>query len=87
MGAIQNFINRKRENNKKANEFEENDRIVSNVERKKLSHNEREMIAVLKHEKEEALNGALRFEEQRRKGSEMLREREMFSQGGFNLLE
>lgn len=87
MGLIQKFIQRRREREGKVKDAEENDSIFHDIERKKLSHNEREMIGIFKKEKEEALTEALRFEEKRRRGTELLRERTMFNHGGFNLLE
>ena len=87
MGLIGNIIQRRRERESKQKEFEENDRIVNNIERKKLSHNEREIIGIMKKEKEKHFQEALRWEEKRRRGEEMFNERQMFMHGGFNLLE
>ena len=60
--------------------------MVSNVERRKLSHNEREMMAVLNREKEENLKQALKLEEQKRKITDIWREREMM-RSNVHLLE
>lgn len=86
MGLIQNFIQNRKESNRKVKEYEDNDNMVSNVERKKMSHNEREVLAILKKEKENSLKEILRLEEKRRKGHELLLEREMMS-GRIHLLE
>lgn len=87
MGFVQNFLQRRKEKESKIKEIEENEGIYRNIERKKLSHNEREMIGILNKEKEDALKEALSWEEKRRRGEEMFREREMMKMGGFNLLE
>lgn len=86
MGILHNFIERKREREQGMKQAEDNDKIFSDIERKKLSHNEREILGILKREREEHLKDALRWEERRRKGDEMLHEREMMGRG-FNLLE
>lgn len=86
MGLIQNFLNRRRERESKLRDFEETDHIVNNIERKKLSHNEREIVAILRKEKETEMKKALMWEEKRRQSEELFRERQMFMEGGFNLL-
>lgn len=87
MGFLKNFLERKREREARVRRAEDDDRVLNNIERKKLSHNEREVIGFLRREKEEHLKDALRFEEQRRRTEELCKEREMFNGGGFNLLE
>lgn len=86
MGVIENFFKRRRERNRQESEFEDIDRAHSNIERKKLSHNEREMIAVLNREKENYLKEGLQWEEKRRKANELFREREMM-RSNIHLLE
>lgn len=86
MGMIGDFIKGRKEKNKQEGEYEDHDRMVSNVERKKLSHNEREMMAVLKKEREENLKKALDFHEKERKLNDIWREREMM-RSNVHLLE
>ncbi len=86
MGFLENLKERRQQREARLRRFEDDDRILHNIERKKLSHNEREMIAVLKAEKEKYLKEALRQEEIRRKHDELFRERK-FMMGGFNLME
>lgn len=86
MGIIQEFRARKKEKEMKQRALEDEDRIINDIRRRKLSHNEREMIAVLKAEKEKYLKEALRLEEIRRKHDELFRERKMMM-GSFNLMQ
>ena len=86
MGVIGDFIKGRKERNRRESEFEDIDRAHSNIERKKLSHNEREVVSILRREKENSLKEILNWEEKRRKGDELFREREMM-RGNIHLLE
>lgn len=86
MGILDKLKKNKQRTDLLRKEYENIDRITHDIQRKKLSHNEREMMAILKREKENNLKEALKFEEKRRKAEEMFKEREMWK-GGINLLE
>lgn len=87
MEFLDNFINRKKARNERAEFLENEDRITHDIERKKLSHNEREMIAVLKREREQHLKDALKHEEKRRKAEERFRSRQMMMENPLRLLQ
>ena len=88
MGLIENFIRRRRERNEKEDDYEDLDKIHSNIERKKLSHAEREVRSILKKEHEESLKDFLRWDAKKNKAEEILREREfMRGNGGMHLMQ
>ena len=66
MGLIGNILERARERKRMQQGYEDNDRIVSNFETKKLSHNERELIKVLEKERQKSIKEALILEEKKR---------------------
>lgn len=84
MGFLENLRERKRERTERERRFEEDHRISDNFHRKKMSHVEREMVAILTKEKEQHLKDALKFEELRRKREELFKERQMM-RGHINL--
>lgn len=77
MGFIKDLINRSREKKERLAEFELQDRVVSQGELKKKSHNERELLKILEHERQEAIKEALRYEEKRRVADEKFKARQM----------
>ena len=87
MGLLKDFIERKRERNRKENEFEDADKISSNIERKKMSHNEREVAAILRKEAEKNFKDTLKWEEERRKADDLFHTRQMMMGNPLHLLE
>ncbi len=87
MGIFEKLTSRRREFNSKQQDFEDVDRIQRDIERRKLSHNEREAISILIREKEEALKEALKLEQTLQKRRDLLKTRSFFKEGNFNLLE
>ncbi|UCD20937.1 MAG: hypothetical protein JSW08_00095 [archaeon] len=77
MGVIRDILNRAKERRRKEREGEENERIFGNIQEKKLSHYEREMIKILQKEKEQNIREALYWEEKRRQAEEKWRARQM----------
>lgn len=58
-------------------EFEENDRILNNVEQRKLSHYERELIKSMEAEKQKLLKETLHWENKKRMAEDKLNARNM----------
>jgi len=77
MGFISNFLARRKNNENRQKEYEDNDKIVGNVEEKKKSHAERELIKVLETERQTAMKEALIEEEKCRQLRERLKARQM----------
>ena len=48
MGIIKDYFDKRKALKNKLKEYEDNDKVVENLENRKLSHNERELIAILK---------------------------------------
>ena len=77
MGIISNFLARRKSNENRQKDYEDNDKIIGNIEEKKKSHAERELIKVLESEKQTAIKEALREEEKCRQLRERVKAREM----------
>jgi hypothetical protein len=85
MGKLSDFMERINRRKKAQKEYEDNQRVVNNAEQKKLSHTERELMKVLKEEKEQLMKETLYWENEKRKAKEKLKAREFmqFSPGLF----
>ena len=77
MGIIQNILRKSQEKKERMREIENNDRMLNNLETKKLSHDERIIIKGLEEERAEVLKEALKWDERKRKALDKLRSREM----------
>lgn len=86
MGFLKEFIDRKRDRDRRMKDYEDNDRIEDTINDRKMSHNERELIKIMNHERELAIREALYWEEIRRQNEEKLKARNMmkFNQSMFN---
>ena len=76
MGILNNFLSRRKETENRFSDASLNDRIMSEVDNRKRSHSERELIQVLEKEHQVALKDALYWEEKRRQAYELLKARQ-----------
>ena len=66
MSFIKDMMERARERKRKQSDYEDDDRIVSSIRQKKLSHNERELAKDLEEEKQKYIKEALHWENKKR---------------------
>ena len=77
MGFLKNLFNRANERKEKLKELEEDQRIIETVEKRKLSHNERELMKNLEEEKEKLYKEALYWENRKRMALERKKSSDM----------
>lgn len=77
MGFIQELIKRKNARKEKMKEAEENEFVFRNLEQRKLSHDERNMVKILEEERKEYIKEALRCDARKRTALDKLKSRDM----------
>ena len=76
MGVIDKFINNFQSRNQKFKEYQEDDRIQSQLHERKLSHNERVLNKLLEEQRQKDIANQLRFMEKQRKVDELQKSRD-----------
>jgi hypothetical protein len=86
MSIIKEIIQRRKEKDRKVKEIEENDRIIRNLEEKKMSHYERELMRSLEEERQELIKEALKWDIRKRQAEDKIKAKQMmkFNSEMFN---
>lgn len=77
MGLISDILKRKKERDRRAKEFKDENRMVEKFNEKKQSHWERELVKSLEEERQKCIKEALHFENRRRQAEDKLKAKQM----------
>lgn len=77
MGLFKDIIAREKERKDKLGEYQDEDRVVNEVQQRKKSHWEREVIKDMEEERQKLLKEAVMWENKRRQTDEKLKSRRM----------